>query len=422
MMGRVWKLALIEIRKKKFYTILTFVVCLLAMYMIVGSITTVTSSAYQKKILERNLGCDMAKVLHLRYQRNEETQEFVDVLARYREYISGLSGVVSVGQFDATGMYFSELKESKHYRSVNENIVKGGRYAKHTDITQLLRVYESLLSLVKGGISEYAETQTGNLPIYASEVFREVMPVGMLLTDEQTDEVYEVAGYFAKGSKWVDENDLIRFPLDSLDGRCIAPWSEKSKSDIMIQLSGLHNTYVMLEEDADIEWLKQQIHDYSVQHGFETSADTLAEEYEEYRVETMAFTKRNIGLAVFLSAMAVSFVIAVFTTNVLLKQKQYGVFIANGFSLKDVASCIAVEISIIISCSILLAWGAKLAEFLAGKDLFRDVLLTAHIRFTLPICLAIGVLLVIMATVIPAIKIFQYQPCELTGGDTNGNY
>lgn len=239
---------------------------------------------------------------------------------------------------------------------------------------------------------------------------------------EQTGEVYEVAGYFAKGSKWVDENDLIRFPLDSLDGRCIAPWSEKSKSDIMLQLSGLHNTYIMLEEDADTEWLKQQIHDYSVQHGFETSADTLAEEYEEYRVETMAFTKRNIGLAVFLSAMAVSFVIAVFTTNVLLKRKQYGVFIANGFSLKDVASCIAVEISIIISCSILLAWGAKLAEFLAGKDLFRDMLLTAHIRFTLPICLAIGVLLVIMATVIPAIQIFQYQPCELTGGDTNGNY
>ena len=165
---------------------------------------------------------------------------------------------------------------------------------------------------------------------------------------EQTGEVYEVAGYFAKGSKWVDENDLIRFPLDSLDGRCIAPWSEKSKSDIMIQLSGLHNTYVMLEEDADIEWLKQQIHDYSVQHGFEALASTLAEEYEE--------------------------------------------------------------------------WVTKLAELLAGKDLFRDVLLTAHIQFTLPICLAIGVLLVIVTTVIPAIKIFQYQPCELTGGDTNGNY
>ena len=159
-----------------------------------------------------------------------------------------------------------------------------------------------------------------------------------------------------------------------------------------------------------------------MQHGFEALASTLAEEYEEYSLETMVFTKRHIGLAVFLSAMAISSIIAVFTTNVLLKRKQYGVFIANGFTLKDVASCIAVEISIIIFCSMLLAWVTKLAELLAGKDLFRDVLLTAHIQFTLPICLAIGVLLVIVTTILPAIKIFQYQPCELTGGDTNGNY
>lgn len=421
-MGTVFKLALIEIRKKKFYTILTFIVCLLAMYMIVSSITTVTSSAYQKKIFERNLGCDMTKVLHLAYQRSEETPEFVDVLAQYKEYIAGLPGVQSVGQFDATGMYFSELKTSEKYRSVNAEIVKGGRYADDTDIAQLLRVDESLLSLVKGGISEYAETETGNLPIYASEVFRDILPIGTLLTDERTDEVYEVAGYFEKGCKWVDENDLIRFPLDSLDGRFIAPWSSKSKSDIMTQLSGLHNTYVLIADNADVKQLKQQIHDYSLQHGFEAAASTLSEEYEEYSSETMVYTKRHIGLAVFLSAMAISSIIAVFTTNALLKRKQYGVFIANGFTLKNIVLCIATEISIIIFCSTLLAWSAKLAEFLMGKDIFRDVLLIAHIQFTLPICFAIGVLLVIIAATIPAAKIFQYQPCELIGGNSNGNY
>ena len=69
-----------------------------------------------------------------------------------------------------------------------------------------------------------------------------------------------------------------------------------------------------------------------------------------------------------------------------------------------------------------LAWGMKLIEFLTGKDIFRDVLLIAHIQFTLPICFAIGVLLAVLATIIPAVRIFQYQPCELIGGNTNGNY
>ena len=421
-MKTVLKIAMIEIRKKKLFTLLTFIVCLLAMYMVVSSITTVTSSAYQKKIFEDNLGWDMTKVLHLNYQKNEETAEFVDVLAQYKDYIARLPGVQSVGQFDATGMYFSELKSSKEYRSVNEEIVKGGRYADHTDITQLLRVDENLLSLMKGGISEYPETSTGNLPIYASAVFQDVLTTGTLLTDEQTNEVYEVAGYFEKGSKWVDENDLIRFPLDSLDGRFIAPWSDESKKDLMTQLSTLHNTYVLIKNDADVEFLKQQIHDYSLQHGFEASAVTLKEEYKEYSDETAVFTRRHISLAVFLSAMAISSIIAVFTTNALLKRRQYGIFIANGLTLKDVVSCIATEISMIIFCSMVIAWLTKLMEFLMGKDIFRDILLIAHIQFTLPICLAIGVLLVIIATTIPAIKIFQYQPCELIGGNANGNY
>lgn len=420
-MKAVLKLARIEIKKKKFYTLLTFIVCLPAMYMIVSSITTVTSWAYQKKIFERNIGCNMTEVLHLNYQKSEETPEFVNVLARYKKYIASLPGVQSVGQFDATGIYFSELKTSEKYCSVNAEIVKGGRYAKHPDISQLLRVDGSLLSLVKGGISEYAETADGALPIYASEIFREVLPVGTSLTDEQTGEKYKVAGYFAKGSQWVDENDLIRFPLEPLDGHFIAPWSSRSKNDIMLQLSGLHNTYVRISDDADIEFLKRQIHAYSLQHNFEATACTLAEEYEQYRSETEVYTRRHIGLAVFLSAMAISSIIAVFTTNTLLKRKQYGVFIANGLTLKDVAFCIAAEISIIIFCAMLLAWGMKLLGFLTGKDIFRDVLLIAHIQFTLPICVILGALLVLAATFIPAVKIFQYQPCELIGGNTNGN-
>ncbi|MGN0448323.1 MAG: ABC transporter permease [Acutalibacteraceae bacterium] len=421
-MGAIFNLALIELRKKKFYTVLTFTVCLLAMYMIVSSITTVTSSAYQQKIFEKNLGYDMSKVLHLDFKKVEETDEFVTVLTQYKQYIKGLPGVNNVGQFDATGIYFSQLKASEKYCRVNAEIVKGGRYADDPEIAQLLRVDESLLSLMKGGITEYTQTTSGNLPIYASAVFEEVLPLGTLLTDEGTGEVYEVAAYIEKGSVWADENDLIRFPLDSLDGRFMAPWSPKSKSDIMTQLSALHNTYVLFTDDADIEYLKEQIHNYSLQHNFEAIARTLSEEYEEYTSETMVYTKRHIGLAVFLSAMAISSIIAVFTTNALLKRKQYGVFIANGLTLKDVVFCIATEISIIIFSSVFLAWGIKLAELLTGKDIFRDVLLTAHIEFTLPICLIIGVLLVIIASTVPALKIFKYQPCELIGGNTNGNY
>lgn len=421
-MGTILKLALKEIRKKKFYALLMFVVCLIAMHTVITSITNATSAAYQQKIFERSLGYDMENVLHLDYHATDENQAFANVLTEYKGYIAELPGVKAVGQFDLTGMYFSELKASDAYMEINAKIVAGGKYENHPDITQLLSVDEKLLSFVKGGILEYAETASGNLPIYASEIFQSILPVGTLLTDDRTGEVYEIAGYFAKGSQWVEEDDLIRFPMVSMDGWFIAPFSDESKSDIMTQLSCLHNTYVLISENADVEYLKQEIAGYPKQHGFEATAVTLAEEYEMYRMETKTFTTRQTAIAVFISVMAISSIIAVFTTNTLLKRKQYGVLIANGLTQKDIALCIATEITAIVFFSTLLAWMMKLAEFVRSTDLFREVLLTAHIQYTLPICFVVAVVLVVFATLIPAIKVFQYQPSELIGGNTNGNY
>ncbi len=421
-MGAILKLALKEIKKKKCFSLLMFVVCLIAVHMVLTSITNAASAAYQQKIFERSLGYDMENVLHLDYHTTKESQAFADVLIRYKEYISGLPGVYAVGQFDLTGMYFSELKASDAYKEINSEIVADSKYKTHPDITRLLSIDEELLPFVKGGISEYAETSSGNIPICASELFESILPLGTLLTDERTGEVYEIAGYFAKGSQWVEEDDLIRFPIVSMDGWFIAPFSAERKSDIMTQLSCLHNTYVLLSEDADTERLKQQIADYSVRHGFDASADTLAEEYETYRLETKTFTIRQAAIAIFISIMAASSIIAVFTTNTLLKRKQYGILIANGLTLKDIVVCIGAEISVIVFSSALIAWVMKLVEFLRSKDLFREVLLTAHIQYTLPICLAVSVMLVVIATLIPAFKVFRYRPCELIGGNTYGNY
>lgn len=421
-MGKILKLAFREIRKNKFFSLLMFAVCLIAMHTVLTSITNATSAAYQQKIFENNIGFDMSEVLHLSYQHNEESAEFADILSQYKDYISELSGVQSVGQFDATGMYFEELKTSDEYQALTAEIVKDGKYAAHTNITQLLSVDECLLSLVKGGISEYKETTSGHLPIYASELFKEILPLGSILTDERTGEKYEISGYIPDGSQWVDEDDLIRFPMVSLDGWFIAPFSAYSKTDIITQLSCLHNTYVLLSDNANTDYLKQAIAEYSVQYGFKAAAHTMTEEYEAYRLETKAFTTGQITLAVFISLMSVSSIIAVFTTNTLLKRKQYGVLIANGFTVKDISLCISAEITAIVVSSTLIAWGIKFVELQKSTDLFQDILLTAHIHFTLPICCLIASELIIVATVLPTIKILQYQPCKLIGGTTNGNY
>lgn len=420
-MRPILQLALKEIRKKRFCTILMFVVCLIAMLTVFTSITNATSAICQQKIFDRNLGLEAGQILHLKYLQTDETAEFTTALADFRNYIETLPGVNAVGQFDATGINFSELKTFEEYVKINQKILENGVYKDYPERSQVLYVDEALLPLVKGGISAFASTQSTYLPIYASEVFKDVVPVGTFLTDERTGEMYEVVGYFSKGSQWVEEDDLTRYPLVSLDGWFIAPFSDEGRNDILTQLSSLHNTYVLLSETADEKILEQEICSYSFSHGFSATAISLSEEYELYRSETDTFTSRQIIIAIFISMMALTSIIAVFTTNTLLKRRQYGILIANGFTQKDIAFCIAAEIAIIVFSSTLVAWIIKFVEFRNNTDVFREVLMTAHIQYTLPVCLLIAVILVILATLFPAFKLFQYQPGDLIGGNTNGN-
>lgn len=418
---KIIKLSLKEMKKKKLFSLLMFLVCVIDMQTILSAVTNAASCVYQKKIFESSIGVDIENVLHLDYQYTEESPEFAETIRQYLDYIKNISGVKAVGQFDMTGMYFSELKTKQEYTEINKKLLQGNKYENTPAITRLLCIDEELLPFVKGGITEYSEAQSGFLPLYASEAFASVLPVGMVLTDERTGDRYEIAGYIPKGTEWVDENDLIRFPIISLDGCFIAPFTEQSKSDVMTQLSTLHNTYILLSDNADVENIKAQIAAYPLQHDFEANAVLLSEEYEQYQLETESYTNRQIILAVFISLMAISSIVAVFTTNTLLKKKQYGVLIANGFTLNDIAAEIATEIFIIIFSSGLLSWVLKWIEFERSTDLFRDMLLTAHIRYTFPLCMVFVLALTGIAALLPTIKVFRYQPCELIGGNTNGN-
>lgn len=419
-MSNILKLALRELKTKKLFSFLMLVVCLIAMHTVLSSITNAASTAYQRMVFERSMGYDLGKVLHLNYQYTEETLEFTKVLAQYRNYIATLDGVETVGMLDVAGTYFSELRGSEKYQEINTKIIEGSIYENYPTSAQVLFVDEPLLDLVTGGISTFSKPSGSCLPIYASELFQDALPIGTILTEERTGTQYEIMGFIPVGSKWINENDLIRFPMVSMDGWFVAPFSSESETDIMTQLSCLHNTYVLVTDSADTAALKQAIAAYPVHHGFQATACTLAEEYEKYCEEIQSLAVRQIGLAFFISFMALTSITAVFTTNVLLKRKQYGILLANGFTQSNIIASITTEISLIVLPSAILSWLVKLVELERGSDPFRNVLLEAHIRYTLPACVLIAAVLIGIATLLPAIKVFQYQPSELIGGDENG--
>lgn len=351
----ILRLALTGLFRKRFYSLLLFAVCFSAMQTVLSGITGAAGFFCQQKIFEASVSVELDRVLHLDYQYTEESPEFAGVIRQYLDYIGTLPSVAAVGQFDAEGVYFSELKDLEAYKSVNGALLKGQKYEDYPGISRLLHADAAMLPFVEGGVTGYADPGNGSLPLYVSEVFREILPIGQTLTEERTGERYEVMGYIPKGSVWVEEDDLIRFPVVSLDGWFLAPFSGQSRSDIMTQLSCLHNTYAFLADGADTGLVREQIAAYPRQHGFAASARLLSEEYGDYQAETRTFTTRQVLLAGFITVMAVSSVTAVFAVSVLLKRQQYGIWMACGFSRSAVAAEILLELFVVLLGAGLLA-------------------------------------------------------------------
>lgn len=420
------KLAFKELKKHRGYTLLAFAVCIIAMNTVFSAITNATGAVYQKKQFEENIGedIDIDEILHLHYLENSEEKEFAAVLSDFKSYLKTVDGVTAVGQFDSTSLYFSGIEDMETYKQVNPPQYENSP----PELSRVVTVDEELLGLVKGGLKEYSETKSGLTAIYPSEIFKDCIPLGSVLSYKYGDDEikYEVVGYIPKGSRWVDKNDLIRFPLVSLDGAFLAPYTEESKSNIFTQLVCMQNTYIFVSEGADIENIKNQIHDYTLAHGFEAYAETLGDEYGLYADETRYLTVAQTALAIFISALSLVSVAAVFTTNTLLKRTQYGILIANGFTVSDIVLEISMEIGFITVISAAVMWIFKLIELrFSGNlsiSLFRDILLTAHLRFTLPIGAVAAAVLTLISTILPAVTVLKYNPCELIGDESNGNY
>lgn len=421
-MGKIFYFCMKDLKKRVFFTLMLLLVCTFAVMLILSSTTNAFTLNYQNKILTDHLGYAPERVFHLHYKQSDETEEFADTLSDYREYLQGLDGVTAVFQFQETSEFFSELADNDEFISLSKQVFQGSNFSEYpANIAHILLADETALGLVKNEISGYVYPESDNMPVYASEVFSDALPVGTIITNERTNIRYEIVGYFSKGTSYVEKDDLIRFPMISLDGWFIMPFTDYDKSDILTQLSCLHNTYILLDDNADTEMIRNEICDYSVSHGFEANGNLLSEELDMYRQELDTLNKRQIAIDLFLVGMSVVSLVSFFATNALTNKRQYGILAANGFRKLDIIHGIGAEIFVITLISSVISWLMKYRDIQKDDDLFQQIWLAIHIRVNPIICLVLCAVITLLSVMIPAFIINKYQVSELIGGDTNAN-
>ncbi|MDY5654162.1 MAG: hypothetical protein SPK79_10565 [Erysipelotrichaceae bacterium] len=410
------KLAIRELRNNPLWSILGLIICFICFNTVFASLTNIGASVYQRKEFEENINIDLNNINHLYFNNIEENEDYI---ARVNSFIKEIKDRYAVGRYDQTGEYFLEIKDNDKYININQKIlnITGSKYNKKPDISRVIYVDEEIFNIIKGINIEY-DSDGKYTPIYVSESFKEIIPSGTLLTSQIRKEQFEVCGYIDNNLSFFDENDIIRFPLISLDGYFIAPLPESYDIDIMSTLSTLHNVFVI--SDVDIrEELKVAASEYNL----DIEAILLSEEYSQYKDEEDYFVKAQTVLAVFISIMALSSLISIFSADTLLKKRDYGIYLSNGYSRFDVLRIIFNKIMIIVFSSIIISYSNKYINLLRSDSvsirLFKNILIKSYIYYSLPMGILLALVIVIISVIIPAVKIFSFEPHELISGENN---
>ena len=410
------KLAIRELRNNPLWSILGLIICFICFNTVFASLTNIGASVYQRKEFEENINIDLNNINHLYFNNIEENEDYI---ARVNGFIKEIKDRYAVGRYDQTGEYFLEIKDNDKYININQKIlnITGSKYNKKPDISRVIYVDEEIFNIIKGINIEY-DSDGKYTPIYVSESFKEIIPLGTSLTSQIRKEQFEVCGYIDNNLSFFDENDVIRFPLISLDGYFIAPLPESYDIDIMSTLSTLHNVFVI--SDVDIrEELKAAASEYNL----DIEVILLSEEYSQYKDEEEYFVKAQTVLAVFISIMALSSLISIFSADTLLKKRDYGIYLSNGYSRFDVLRIIFNKIMIIVFSSIIISYSNKYINLLRSDSvsirLFKNILIKSYIYYSLPMGILLALVIVIISVIIPAVKIFSFEPHELISGENN---
>ena len=410
------KLAIRELRNNPLWSILGLIICFICFNTVFASLTNIGASVYQRKEFEENINIDLNNINHLYFNNIEENEDYI---ARVNSFIKEIKDRYAVGRYDQTGEYFLEIKDNDKYININQKIlnITGSKYNKKPDISRVMYVDEEIFNIIKGINIEY-DSDGKYTPIYVSESFKEIIPIGTLLTSQIRKEQFEVCGYIDNNLSFFNENDVIRFPLILLDGYFIAPLPESYDIDIMSTLSTLHNVYVI--SDVDIrEELKVAASEYNL----DIEVILLSEEYSQYKDEEEYFVKAQTVLAVFISIMALSSLISIFSADTLLKKRDYGIYLSNGYSRFDVLRIIFNKIMIIVFSSIIISYSNKYINLLRSDSvsirLFKNILIKSYIYYSLPMGILLALVIVIISVIIPAVKIFSFEPHELISGENN---
>lgn len=250
--------------------------------------------------------------------------------------------------------------------------------------------------------------------LYLGYQYRDALNIGDILTSDNGNYTYKVAGFFDQGET-IAVNDLYLldkfylYSACSLDYAVIAVAEEDFVSGFYFSVS---DGYSYDEVEKNIMILAENAHTYAALYKIDavlTAAEKSLKPVNAYLIQL--FIVVGFTACIVLTCYQ--------TMNIIMRKSEYGIMYASGISTKDLLYMIVFEnvikmvISIIIMLPILTWMALKffMVSYSAGYIIRRVIA-----QNVIVMSMIVGIIITGLSSIIPILTIKRYSPVELIGG------
>lgn len=276
---------------------------------------------------------------------------------------------------------------------------------------------------LESGEFVYDKTQEKNcIYLYLGNNLKEI-PVGTEYTVEVgTGETLEtlrfiVKGVLKKGARFINGN-LFMGNGDFLSESCYT-----NLDSMVLALendSNINFWMYSIKEGADFNIVEAKINEIADKYGIQIYYGRASNITNERIAATKELNSAIIKLLGIVLLVSIVIMVCVQITVIFNNASEYGILYANGYSMRQL--CVmqvienALKMAISLIAAIFIAKKLLLFSFFGMSDL-TSVFYDIYYNYVINKMIAVSILIVIFASIVPVIVLRRYKPIELIGGN-----
>ena len=302
---------------------------------------------YDVELLEDAVQVEFDELYKINSSYVNFNQEYSEAINQFMEETKSIDGF---GMYYFSTLKFQELKENQAYLEWNQQQYFGTAYENYPQVSHVLNLEEDLLGLCQltdiEGNKITLQQQGDYFPLIVGYHYKEIVPVGTILTDSETGEVYIVTQILIEGATWMSSNVLADgSPAIELDDYFITlPNDYYTTGNYSIAAFSYVNSMYYYCTQPDLKDMQlKKIQEAADETGVIVEIESFQQFIQDYKQEynELYVLKRILTVIVGIVTLVSMIIISVITW--MLQKHDIGVGYANGIINADVLKMIGIE-------------------------------------------------------------------------------